>query len=75
MSDVDLSKYDKEVREVLTAVLPKKDSMTFKEFDDNVDFHIKEMGKEIANTIHLGFACGYSLEEQIQTIKNRGVFH
>lgn len=83
MSNVDLTKYEdeiktvlyiKEVREVLTAVLPRRDSMTIKEFDDSIDFHIKEMGKELANTIHLGLQCGYSLEDQIEHIKRRGSF-
>ena len=74
MSKVDLSKYDKQVREVLIAVLPRKDSMTIKEFDDYVEFYFKEMSKEIANHIHLGLICGHSLEEQIEHIKDRGVF-
>lgn len=75
MSKVDLSKYDKQVREVLIAVLPRKDSMTIKEFDDYVEFYFKEMSKEIANHIHLGLICGHSLEEQIEHIKDRGVFN
>ena len=73
MSEVKL-KYEKEVREVLTAVLPRRDNMTIKEFDDSVDFYIKEMGKEIANSIHYGLKCGYSLEQQIQTIKDKRLF-
>ena len=75
MSEVNLTKYDKDVREVLTAVLPRRDNMTFKEFDQTVDFYIKEMGKEIANSIHLGLICGVSLEEHIENIKRRGVFN
>ncbi len=74
MSEVDLTKYDKQVREVLIAVLPRRDDMTIKEFDDSVNFYFKEMSKEIANHIHCGFICGHSLEDQIEFIKKRGVF-
>lgn len=74
MSEVDLSKYDKEVREVLVAVLPRRDNMTIKEFDDSVDFYFKEMGKEMANHIRLGLICGHSIEDQIEFIKKRDIF-
>lgn len=74
MSEVDLTKYDKQVREVLIAVLPRRDDMTIKEFDDSVDFYFKEMRKEIANHIHCGLICGHSLEDQIKFIKGKGIF-
>lgn len=67
-------KYEKEIKEVLSNVLPREDWMTDQEFNQSITYTIDIMGNEIGNSIHYGLKSGVSLEQQIQTIKSKRIF-